>query len=245
MTERPIIFSAPMVKALLDGRKSMTRRILSRRNVLVLGESWAGKSWHWEGLRFNEATVRTKSPIAGIEYSHLAVPFCHPDDEPTPTNECGVYRVRPVIEPNDLLWVRENWSHGGAGVWTISDARLVGGRAIYAADGGNGPWWPSIHMPREFSRITLKVTAVKVERLQDILHADAVAEGVEGSGTSWKNYDPGEPFMNAVASFITLWNSINGHDSWLDNPFVVAISFEVIKKNIGAVLTDDAGSEAA
>lgn len=98
-----------------------------------------------------------------------------------------------------------------------------------------GPWKPSIHMRRRDSRITLEITEVHVERLQDISEADAIAEGIEKVGgptscTPWKNYglEPGAPHaMNCaspVASFESLWASINGPESWAANPWVWVVS---------------------
>ena len=151
MAERPIIFSAPMVRAILAGRKTMTRRLAT-----------------------------------------------------SPLRKC---------EPGDLLWVRETWAP--------SDPVPA-----YKADNPNSDGWgwrPSIHMPRSASRITLRVTAVRVERLQDISEEDATAEGVNPAvaGRSRWNY----PIYSHRTGFVRLWNELHGEHAWLGNPEVVAISF--------------------
>jgi hypothetical protein len=179
MTDRPIIFSGPMVNALLDGRKLQTRRLAS-------------------------------SPLRRVEIG-------------------------------DRLYVRESWSHSGVGVWTIADARRqIDGRPIYAASEAEKPpqhWWPSIHMPRNFSRLTLIVTDVRRQRLTAIGGHDARCEGVERlpEGGGWKDYSGrfGEA-LSAVESFATLWDSLHSKvgERWQDRPDVIALTFEVIPMNI-------------
>lgn len=156
MKERPILFSAPMVRAILEGRKTQTRRAVK--------------------LPFGR----------GMLTQDVWRPF-HPDSEHD-------REVMPLWCPygvhGDRLWVRETWAR----TWGEDDAPL--GSVIYRADIPNwaeernvrrlakglaaqNPWKPSIHMPRWASRITLEVTGVRVERLQDISEADAKAEGVD------------------------------------------------------------------
>ena len=244
MTDRPILFSAPMIRALLDGRKTQTRRILTRNNATVLGHSWRGKSCPWAGLRFNEAIARSKNPMTGTHDSHLAVPFCHPADEPTPSEDCGTYAVRPLVETGDRLWVREAWRFEPGGA--INDA--AGGQIDYVEPGFHyradyrnpAPGWkPGIHMPRKASRLTLTVTDVRVQRLQEISEADAIAEGIEPAPaphTGWRHYGErdGLPGIVAVDSYRTLWNHINGAGSWAANPWIVAVTFTVERRNIDA-----------
>lgn len=172
MTERPILFSGPMVRALLDGSKTQTRRVVK----------------------------------------------CHVEDYG------GILHTKTVCpygQPGDRLWVRESID----GIWGC-DAHYIADEAHlseYIKD-----WWdtpqrlpckkiPSIHMPRWASRITLEVTGVRVERLQDISHQDAIAEGgVEVAG-GWWSHDgttmdtPGDTNLGgtAVDSYRVLWESIN------------------------------------
>lgn len=181
---KPILFSGPMVRAILDGRKTVTRRVL----------------------------------------------------KPQPDEKCLYHSIRDANRAlrwaeGDRLWVRETWTHTGDGVWTIADARFAGLPGVrYHADGPivGAKYWPSIHMPREFSRISLDVTSVKVERLQDISAADSVAEGVECETCAAMQASAcgGNGCFSSLAAFRDLWSHINGPGSWDANPWVVAISFK-------------------
>jgi len=199
MTDRPIIFSAPMIRALLEGRKTQTRRILKPKKGVTI------------------ADFETCEPHASGIGNWMRI---------------GRDMVQePRFAPGDRLWVRESWSHSRDGVWSISDARLCGpGGALYAADGHYAKWFPSIHMPREFSRLTLIVESVKVERLQAMNRGDAMEEGCP-----FPNMANGE---NPIEWFRALWTVIHGAGSWDANPFVAAISFSVIKANIDALAKD-------
>jgi hypothetical protein len=194
MAEKPILFSGPMVRAILDGRKTMTRRVLKPQPPA--GHSFLGIYGP------HMTAVFTRNP-SGIGDEAACIPYA----------------------PGDLLWVREN-CHRKPHVWT------------YAADGVEVPWpqreslagrrldyCPSIHLPRKASRISLRVIAVKVERLQDITKEDVIAEGITER--------EGMPLAGVVAGwhepFVELWNTINGHGGWEANPWVAAYSFERVK----------------
>jgi len=204
MTDRPIIFSAPMVRALLDGRKTMTRR--------KVGPPWA-------------------LPTQGVAECWIAQTF-----------------------PGDRLWVREAWAMAGdaAGlaVRELTSADGVSMNRFYrgllrhragsdAYDESTQAWRPSIHMPRWASRLTLTVTAVKIERLQDISEADAEAEGVacpQFRAAFAQKIGP-ESYHIPVSwrgGFANLWSGIYGPGSWEANPEVVAIGFTVDRRNIDA-----------
>jgi hypothetical protein len=205
MTDRPIIFSAAMVRALLTGRKFQTRRVL-------------------------------ELPSAGS--------LCVEHGRPYKQEADSVYRpVQPIWCVGDRLWVRETWTASGTGVWTIAHARARiarDQRILFAADGGDGPWWSSIHMPREFSRLTLIIESVRVERLQDISHEDARAEGIgvlplqsANDSSAWWQSGPGiHQARTAVGSYRLLWNSLHGPDAWARNPWVAVIGFDVLRRNI-------------
>lgn len=190
MSEKPIIFSGPMVRAILDGRKTQTRRIIKPQ------------PWH------------------GTDSYHGDAPECWTEGH---CALCDGYKWTA----GDLLWVRETWSHTGQGVWTIGDARMsFGGKVVYRADEdtpGAG-WFPSIHMPKEFARIFLKVTDVRVERLQDISEEDAWAEGCEGSD------DDVIGGTSGYSKFARLWIAIHGPGSWEANPWVYALTFERVDR---------------
>lgn len=213
MKERPVLFSAPMVRAILDGRKTVTRRVLKQATGLSLSVGMsdddagvAELSWLWgdgPGYDVHETIKRVACP----------------------------YGVR-----GDRLYVREAWAAPHA--YDHLPPRLIpqDARIHYAAteDRGGLLWRPSIHMPRWASRITLEVTGVRCERLRDISEADAQAEGVERTvtGDGWRRYaDPSweavglPPFADARSSFRSLWEHINGPGSWEANPWVWVVSF--------------------
>lgn len=165
MKERPILFSGPMVRAILDGRKTQTRRI-------VKPQPTGCEPYRCE--RYCPAIVRPDGELdAGPE-----VFGCYSDD--------GEWGVRcPYGGPGDRLWVRERWAAVKGFDWYRPRDIPRNATITYAGHGdtacanGIGKWRPSIHMPRWASRITLDVEAVRVERLQDITDEDAAAEGVE------------------------------------------------------------------
>ena len=220
MADRPILFSAPMVQALIAGRKTQTRRVLKH--------PMAGND-----VRFLQPVlVDGKWCLAGETDKHL--PF--------------VWNEPPYLHyaPGDRLWVREAWSpndvapteavyradHGDCACFSIWDAAKNDvGMAV-------SRWRPSIHMPRWASRLTLTVTDVRVQRLQDISEADAMAEDADYAANNM-GFSPisGQPHgvRTFKAGFAHLWNSLHGPDAWDANPWVVAISFTVRKGNIDAL----------
>ncbi len=203
MTERPLIFSAQMVRALLDGRKTMTRRVVKPQPP--------------EGARYS-----------GVHYA------CDAPDAWFFNSPHGGHRVRCAFGEGDRLWVREGFAGGRPGVANViyraghENDRTSGPRV-------NMPWRSPIHMPRWASRLTLVVTDVRVERLQDISEDDARAEGVAKShpGGWWSGADY-QAAPTAKAAFALLWNSIHGPDAWSENPWVCALSFSVARQNIDA-----------
>lgn len=215
MKSRPILFSAPMVRAIREGRKTQTRRIFKQ----AIGPSLS--------VGFDEET--------GIaELSWLRGPGPGYDVEE------HIRHVRcPYGQPGDELWGREHWYQRGD--WRQSfhpesdddDISWHGtDEIIYAADKRPlpplpaGQVWrsrPSIHMPRWASRIKSPITHVCLERLQDISEADATAEGTPGG----HGVIPGYAYnATPVEHFRWLWESINGTGSWAANPWVWVVAFE-------------------
>ena len=214
MTDRPILFSAPMVRALLDGRKSQTRRALKPI------------PWNKEGdaVDINIApTARyTRGADGGFYYA-----FDHPRGGPL-----TAHRARFAI--GDRLWVKETHACvGDADRWTIY--RASGYEAECDRHGFDKPypaeseikWKPSIFMRRMLSRLTLTVTDVRVQRLQDCSEADALAEGVDRT-----QFPAVGEWGWPQRKYAELWDSINGAGAWKTNPWVVAVSFDVRKGNI-------------
>lgn len=172
-------------------------------------------------------------------------------------SKSGVRGIPVRFAVGDVLWVRET------GCELDRDHRFVYGRReyAYAADMRPGSdsdgirkeygykWKPSIHMPRWASRLTLKVTGVKVERLQDMegqhpSDSDAIAEGVNaihhGDGayyySAFRDHPDGQNYCDPADAFRELWDSINGAGSWDSNPWIVAVTFTVHQQNVDAFL---------
>lgn len=150
MRERPIIFSAPMVRAILEGRKTQTRRIV--------------KPQPWPGI-----------PFIGIDGTVATWRRDYGDD----TSMMSLVRLSHG-QPGDRLWVKETWANRDSDGDAITPIYRADGEEYEDGDGcGFVPRWrPSIHMPRSASRIDLEITGVRVERLRDISNEDARAEGV-------------------------------------------------------------------
>lgn len=262
MTEHPIIFSGPMVRAILAGEKTQTRRLVTdqtsqgnlRASELLLddprtfvdgGPSPAGNPGPYLHAYVNaSAIIKRRGWKSG-------------DVDPS-----VIERLYPRLFPGDRLWVRESF--------TLENCREVGwyeppfndGRPINCqSTDDDGAWWeqphyratdpepelavpnrdgepgciwkPSIHMPRWASRLTLEVTEVRVQRLQEISEEDAKAEGMEfhnglGSGCSGYRHsrDHGYVYETAARAFAVAWDSINGKRApWASNPWVWAIRF--------------------
>lgn len=199
MKERPILFSAPMVRALLDGSKTQTRRV-------------------------------AKHPLAAAAKRILSYKGQTEFDCVLSDDSGGIIHC-PYGQPGDRLWVKEThlaW-------WSVNPDDPTGSRvfshvAAFAADGyelePGERWIPSIHMRRIASRITLEITGVRVERLQDISEKDAIAEGTPAGYWEYLN---GESTETAKESYECLWVFINGAKSFEENPWVWVIDFKVVK----------------
>lgn len=213
MTDRPIIFSGPMVRALLERRKTMTRRILKPQPEPFL-----------------------------IDGKECDVSLIHTEGDPLPRVALGRVLTKQEVRfvPGDRLYVRENFAHVGT-----CDPGFLVFQATYPDDlppeMENVPatlreagyrWTPSIHMPRALSRLTLIVTGVKVERLNDISLSDVYAEGCEVRQMWLFGSDAAARQKIGARVFSGLWEEIHGVGAWAGNPFVVAVSFRVIRANI-------------
>jgi hypothetical protein len=137
-----------------------------------------------------------------------------------------------------LLWVRETWAFT-----TDYDGQFLldGVKALYrASDNGSvtpARWRPSIHMPRWASRLMLRITDVRVERLQDITTEDAIKEGIEGDGVMFRDYSSEGTMLftqSPLSSFCGLWDRINAHRGfgWAKNPWVWALTFALSEGSV-------------
>lgn len=214
MADKPIIFSGPMIRALLDGTKTQTRRALKPQPTFggyYVGNVRFEQIYHPDNLdpdcyaRFSADAVGGGAILEKITKLHFTV--------------------------GNLLWVREAWTTR-QGLDETKPSDMSPSQSIgYIAD-DEGPWLgrtrASIHMPRWASRLTLLVTDVRVQGLREIGEIDAFCEGCI----------PQDKSGIAIPDFRTLWDSINGKTpgkAWANNPWVVALTFQVLKCNIDEV----------
>jgi hypothetical protein len=215
MKPKPILFSGPMVRALLEGRKTQTRRILKPQ------------------------------PPEGSRYSGIHYASYEPDTHFFGTPHGG-FKVKQRYWEDDVLWVRETWQALSFGDYMptrhhVSDVRYAATDPLGSSskDIRGYDWRPSIFMPRWASRMTLVVTDVRVQRLQDISEEDARAEGMtcEGHPNIWRPYGTNWPAAtSARAAMLQIWNHINGAESWDANPWVVALTVTVHQYNVDEFL---------
>lgn len=207
---RPILFSTPMVQAILENRKTMTRRTkgLEKYNE-------APDEWRYDGIS---------------EEGDYAMELL---DNGNPKE---IYsEIFPAYNLGDVLWVRETCLP--LKIVDVLDNEQILYKADQGAEdfikGIHSKWKPSIFMPKHACRIFLKIKSIKVERLWDISKEDAISEGIEILGLGFKNYDnyvPLTAFDNTQSSFFSLWSKINGLKSLQENPFVFVYEFEQIEK---------------
>lgn len=224
MKEHPILFKGPLVRAILEGRKMVTRRPL--KNQMANG-------WHIADPKNPMATITSAHPKKG-KFGLLIRREIYPDS--------GKFEhdviVSPFGRPGDRLWVRESWATD-AQVDSVSPGELSKGEPIcYLADCDVrttgcamvtlGKGRPSIHMPRWICRILLEITDVRVERLQDITYEQAAAEGVHRDHRMWFATDSGgQAFLRPEEAFAQLWRQTGG--DWDANPWVWVIEFKRVE----------------
>ncbi|MDH1104793.1 hypothetical protein N5C55_02735 [Pseudomonas otitidis] len=228
MRERPILFAGPMVRAILNGEKTVTRRLMKPQPT---PSNMGGHSWP---CPIHQTMLHVEQELQNGEgiWGGLADSAC------------------PHGAPGDRLWVRETFATLSAGQYEpVKPAYGYGQEVRFAATdpladcdvGVRGyPWRPSIHMPRWASRILLEITAVRVERLQDISDEQARAEGlrwhslykqwggVESHPASRPECPQWRWYEDPITAFRQLWESINGAGSWDANPWVWVVEFKRI-----------------
>ncbi|HBR7326709.1 TPA: hypothetical protein MIN96_26520 [Klebsiella pneumoniae] len=235
MREKGLIFNSEMVRAILDGRKTQTRRIMAPQPADDIGR----------GIFPNPEVIGWKSSRRH-KHGSTTAHFCH------------------YGKPGDRIWVRETWgvvshafSDDGLMIDWVPDRPATAihempfgngyysGYAIYAADGdftwgdndgyedGRSCWKPSIHMPRAASRILLEITDVRAERLNAISEEDARAEGIiDGGCLNCGEPEPcgcANPEPDATDAFAYLWQSIYGQENWNADPWVWVIEFKRVE----------------
>lgn len=235
MKERPILFSAPMVHAILDGRKTQTRRLNGLEDANKQPDAWCS-------FVIGEIDYMAKKSAKG-KYGATFKSFSGAIQHRT-INFCP--QVCPYGKPGDRLWVRESTKEDNFGSESF---------ARYSADDklSRHAWWysrktcPSIHMPRCASRLLLEIVNVRVERLQDISEKDAIAEGLKAITKDGRTIKYGIPDRDGypgndnhgwhwcdwnvfpAVAYKKLWESINGPGSWDLNPLVWVVEFKKIQ----------------
>jgi len=206
MAKRPILFRPELVRAILDGRKTVTRRPVKHDVEWIAGAGMDRddpKNWGFAD-EYGAWCVLDQSqpPYPGRGNGHNG----------------HEYRITsPYGCAGDRLWVRETWAQ-------VPGCEEQGGvtyRADHDDPRGDGPanpikWRPSIHMPRRACRLILEVTDVRVERLQTITPADVCAEGI-----------PAPRDCDLVRAFADAWNEVYGGGAWDANPFVWRVAFKI------------------
>jgi hypothetical protein len=228
MKARPILFSGPMVRALLDGSKTQTRRVVKPVGAHHLFQ------------------FRGEDEARGADEPTGEWAWCRAEHVVSDHIRC------PFGKPGDRLWVRETWAIECLGRIGTSEGYDCSYELEYRADGAThefecppgtddsaylraydrmrGDWWPSIHMPRWASRIALEVTGVRVERLQEISETDAFAEGVDNTMCAKAvSRAPSRATLlpMTVHGFAHLWNSLAAPGAdWQSNPWVWVVEFK-------------------
>lgn len=214
----PILFNTEMVRAILDGRKTCTRRSVSSRQFLGMLTDKCKNAEPDEFLKGKRMMFK---------------PYCDMTDA-----ELIMTAYKAPYEPGDILYVRETWHKYIKRVGDGKNCHLAefyGYKAsVVNSEDANEPWKPSIHMPKEAARIWLKVTDVRVERLQDITIDEIRKEGLE------PRFNVKDKFSDGIARgrFLELWNSTIKKSNldrygWSANPYVFVIEFERCEKPEG------------
>lgn len=233
MADRPILFSAPMVRSLLSGSKTQTRRILATPDITFDAIFNDDGVWYFgdalTGRREAKLPVRTK--IGDRLYVREHWRASRDFDRYAPRD------LKPGLRP---IWYEAGYMMDTGHQKFFSTKQ----GADFDASQVKGKHRQAMHMPRWASRITLLVENVKVERLQDISEDDAIAEGVVDMGRrDGEPYShchiPGVPSIrvehDAVPVYAQLWEMINGEGSWAANPWIYAVSFRVVMGNIDQI----------
>lgn len=210
MKEKPIIFNTEMVKAILGGRKTQTRRIIKPQ----------------------------PEDIGAVKLTKVTFQLPYDWFYTSNSGKIGIFKTNgakcPHGQPGDRLWVRETWRPSQiedkawykAGIWNCTKDQLITVHDSHKGLDGKNKWKPSIHMFKKYARIWLEITDIKVERLQDITYSEIIAEGFTHFLTDEQQTD-GEHRYRAKQFFAKFWDSINGKKHpWESNSWVWVIDFK-------------------
>lgn len=211
---KPILFSTPMVQAIIRGEKTQTRRLVKYKKQIENPQvGWT----------------------AFTPDGHFSVRGIHE------IGDYGESFFKQKYQKGDILWVRETFRKANG----MPTGYRYDWRATAEEDGAptDEPWKPSIFMPKDACRIFLKITSIKVERLNMISEADAIAEGIEKvrqlGKSFYKLYSGNKKFdydESPIVSYWSLWDKINGEGSYLKNPLVWVYKFQEIDKPEGFIV---------
>lgn len=257
LKQYPVLFNGEMVRAILEGRKTQTRRVVklpSHFKCPVTGRKYPLPVDLWKSTTFGGG-----GSFRIVRGERVAVP-----EAPGMWNDKGATLIGSPYSPGDRMWVRETWGYRG-GPWHSKTPKVQDFQIAYRADGSQitfsrpaeifeslakqrprktdeddwdwqdyisrywKSWRPSIHMPRWASRITLEITDVRVQRLQKISDSDAMDEGAGATGPLHAELDGDtDEYRNR---FRELWESIYAKqgNGWATNPWIWAISFKAVK----------------
>ena len=221
MTDRPIIFSAPMIRALLDGRKTQTRRVVKNVTDMPPPRCHPAHTPKRAAPYLDAYCGEPKTSLNPRGMGHDWY-WWQVDDR------LGPFAFRLPYAPGDRLWCKEVWGigisdHGDCPRYKATLDYMCGDKIVSPHEGPFA-WKSPRFMPKRFSRLTLLVTDVRVQRVQEISRGDAMEEGC--------------PFANMADGpnprdwYRDIWNSIHGPDAWDANPWVAAISFTAHRCNI-------------
>jgi hypothetical protein len=257
-TERPILFTGPMVRALLDGRKTQTRRAVKPRGRCSLFDVEPDGSPVWTDSyildpgnaewRMRDNRYGVPGDLLWVRENVRAEELSRPPQTRPATRRERQAMGRTTVIELDELDCADGVRYLADDEWRRIENTAAAGEAWSALHHYDpkrrqpGSVVPAIHMPRWASRISLRITDVRVERLREISHRDACAEGLISEPHHW--HDPEGPmndvgylpwqgapdiYSEAPDAYRALWESINGPGSWAANPWVWAVSFEVVK----------------
>lgn len=246
--EISLLMKGPLVLATLADRKTITRRHITRRNALHNGS--VPTKAQWDALDWTSKDIFVDP---GPSPAGNPGPYLHVQDK---DGDC-IHRIYPRVQPGTKILVRENffpdapingddawfeegqpltdteWNGNGRPLYAVPKKFRTPEHCIYAAswdDGVDLVWRPSIHMPRWACRLTLEVTKVRIERLQDISDDDCIAEGVDNTiAAQFVTQSPMKMGHCEKVAFAGLWESINGPGSWARKDWLFVYEYRRIK----------------
>lgn len=236
MKTRPILFSGPMVRAILEGRKTQTRRTVKHPPHQRIENLHVGGDVEWPCRETDDGMVAMHCPYGVVGDRLWVRETWMPAEVKSEQSVAILYKASNDVRPDGVgaesfgatRWFERPWEEINGFRQDIERMEVEGDK-----------WRPSLFLPRWASRLTLEIVGVRVERLNEISEVDAIAEGVESKPSErwegrrvWRDFTPDDPanpdgewFERARDSYRSLWRSINGPESWEPNPYVWVMEF--------------------